>query len=178
MSSTDVDRIKEQLRDIETAQDKYVYFLLATSAAGIAYAMQRTSTTSLKVSDLLLGIAILYWMGSFYAGCRNRHFKIASDSSHLWSSMLEAATEAEGKLAGDPTKTAEANAIAKPLADELEKRRQCHHDSADNWFERQFKWLVRGALLMIGWHVFGMYERINPQPSAAQPPAIKAQTSS
>ncbi len=61
-------------RQLNEAQHKYTYFLLAVAASAIALVVQRTTDRSLDGSLILLGFAVLSWAASFGAGCRNRAF--------------------------------------------------------------------------------------------------------
>src|SRR2546428_11363650 len=52
-------------------QSKYVYFILAAAAGGIALAVRVTAEATLHWSLLPLGGAVLCWGLRFYHGCRN-----------------------------------------------------------------------------------------------------------
>src|SRR5437899_2980989 len=51
-------------------QSKYVYFILAAAAGGIALAVRMTTDATLHWSLAPLGAAVLSWGLSFYFGCR------------------------------------------------------------------------------------------------------------
>lgn len=53
----------------EAANEKHVYFLLATAAAAIGLAVQRTYGHSLAWSQIPLALAVLSWGISFLSGC-------------------------------------------------------------------------------------------------------------
>src|SRR4051812_41369765 len=57
----------QQIREASTL--KHAYFLLATAAAAIAFAVQRTSDRPLTCSMWPLGGAVLAWGYSFFCGC-------------------------------------------------------------------------------------------------------------
>ena len=50
----------EVYRQHRTAQDKYVYFLLAAVGAGIGFAISQTQTAKLAWTQLPLGCAIAF----------------------------------------------------------------------------------------------------------------------
>src|SRR5437773_7979116 len=52
-------------------QSKYVYFILAAAAGGIAVAVRMTADATLQWSLAPLGAAVVSWGLSFYHGCRN-----------------------------------------------------------------------------------------------------------
>jgi hypothetical protein len=70
-----MDKAAEQIhKQLHESQSKYTYFLLAAAASGIAFAVQRTTGRQIDWSMLLLGLAVLSWAISFFAGCRNRQY--------------------------------------------------------------------------------------------------------
>ena len=56
---------------------KYIYFLLATSGASIAYSVQIANTSKFSWPLLLLVAALVSWGISFYAGCKSLQFDIS-----------------------------------------------------------------------------------------------------
>ena len=52
------------------AYERYTYFLLATAAAAIAFAVQRTDQASLQYSQLPLAGAVAFWAASFWCGIK------------------------------------------------------------------------------------------------------------
>jgi hypothetical protein len=55
----------ELLKIYQSNQDKYIYFLLAASAACIALVIQLTTGKPLQCHHLILGAAIILWGASF-----------------------------------------------------------------------------------------------------------------
>src|SRR6266404_4481704 len=65
------DQDLELFRSHRAEQSKYVYFILAAAAGGIALAVRMTADATLHWSLIPLGVAVLSWGLSFYHGCRN-----------------------------------------------------------------------------------------------------------
>jgi len=61
----------EIYRQLRTHQEKYIYFILATAASAIAYALNRAEGRSLTLILIPWGIALTLWGLSFYFGCRH-----------------------------------------------------------------------------------------------------------
>src|SRR5438552_2743994 len=72
MNTTDQDI--ELFRLHRAEQSKYVYFILAAAAGGIALAVRMTADATLHWSLAPLGAAVLSWGLSFFHGCRNLQY--------------------------------------------------------------------------------------------------------
>src|SRR3990172_1762121 len=70
----DTDRDLELFRQHRAEQSKYVYFLLAAAASGVALAVRVTSAATLHWSLGPLGAAVLCWGLSFFHGCRHLQY--------------------------------------------------------------------------------------------------------
>lgn len=57
-------------KQLKTAQEKYIYFLLAAAASAIGFAITQTKTEALTMSHIPLGIAVFSWVLSFYSGLK------------------------------------------------------------------------------------------------------------
>jgi len=58
----------ELAREFKTAQDKYIYFLLAAAASAIGYAITQLELEPLTYYHIPLGLSILLWSYSFFSG--------------------------------------------------------------------------------------------------------------
>ena len=67
----DKNEIFEMYKQHRAGQDKYTYFLLATAAAAIAFAVQKTEGLLISWWLLPVAFAILFWGVSFYYGCKH-----------------------------------------------------------------------------------------------------------
>ncbi len=136
--------IAKQLHD---AQAKYTYFILAVAASGIALAVQRTTGDALSWIHLPLGLAVLSWAASFFAGCRNRDYFSTTLFANLAGLQLEDGTHPE--TPSHPQARATAYEGVRQAA-------ESNSASASFWGKMQFRLLVLGALFFLAWHVIEM----------------------
>jgi len=134
----------KQLRE---EQGKYTYFLLAAAASCIALAVQRTTGSVLAWSHLPLGLAVVCWAGSFWAGCYNRRYF----SSTLYANVALLQLE-DGSHPDQPDHPILVRAAMEGVMNAAEKS----STAANRWGQWQFRLLVSGALLFLLWHVLQM----------------------
>ena len=134
MASEDELELYRTLRD---GQDKLSYFLLASAAAAIGFAMQLTQDASVSTKQIPLAIAVLCWSVSFYYGCRY---------IRLVHSCLQANAHLLGALT-DSTRTGIENAF------------NTYNKKANASSKQQFRMLIVGAMFFISWHVTEMVYR-------------------
>lgn len=147
---------RELSKSLQEIQNKHCYFLLATAAAAIALSVRATAEASLSWSQLPLGLAVLSWGMSFYYGCR---FMTNVDivTSHTLTDMQIQAGELP--YSKEPNIELDYRAVAKQVYEDSVKSLS---ESAKNFNRRQFRLLVAGAVLFVGWHVLEMGIRTSP----------------
>jgi hypothetical protein len=144
------DQKLELYRQYRTAQDKYIYFLLAAAGAAIALAVHQTQDAKLSLSQIPLGVAVALWGLSFFYGCRHLIYTslVLRDNSALLDVQA-----GEHPMAGRDMDRIEAS--VKILRDIIEK-----HSTKASWFARlQFNSLVCGAIFYLAWHIYEMWLR-------------------
>lgn len=144
-------QIANQLHE---AQSKYTYFLLAVAASCIALAVQRTTGTRLTWQHALLGLAVVAWLGSFFAGCRNREYFSSALYANLASLQLEDGTHPEAPSHPE---------LVRAAYDGVLSAAKYNSSSANFWGLLQFRLLVGGAMLFLVWHVVDMQQTISNQ---------------
>jgi hypothetical protein len=138
------DKDLELFRQHRAEQSKYAYFLLAAAASGIALSVRATMEAVLHWSLLPLAAAVLAWGFSFYYGCR--HLDYVQGLTRTNAAMLQA-ERGEHPLAGpEPWKRAASVEVLKEI---LER----DSTTAAKHYLRQFRLLLTGAVLFLGWHV-------------------------
>jgi len=143
-----VQETKRQLAtQLNDAQAKYTYFLLAVAASAIAWAIQRTTGHSLEWQMIPLGLAVLSWAGSFWCGCRNRAYFSSTLYANL--ALLDLQDGSHPKTPSHP------DAIQAACAGVCRTAEQ-NSTSANFWGRLQFRLLVAGAVLFLLWHVMEM----------------------
>jgi len=126
------------------AQHKYVYFLLAAAASGIALALNRTAGTPLSRGHWVLGLAILSWGISFFCGCSHLDYFITVIYANAEYLKVRAGQEPE--VGRNPQLIdAASSGIMSAVNSNIQK--------ASKFASWQFKFLIWGALFYIGWHV-------------------------
>lgn len=146
----------ELFRQHRQGQDKYIYFLLAAVGAAIGFALAQTKGAALAWSQVPLGLAVLCWAGSFYAGCQRIRFIEASLRSNADLLQVEAGRH--------PNTGMHPHAIA-IASSELRSIFEKQGDGAKAFATWQFALLVAGAGLYVVWHVVEMFLR---RPDAAR----------
>jgi hypothetical protein len=125
------------------AQEKYTYFLLAGAGAAIAFAVTQSQTAMLSWSKLPLGLAVLSWAFSFYAGCRQ-----IRDVTNVMRANYDMLRVEEGLHPQFPAHP-QVIAMVQESVGEMS-------DKTGRWHVRQFRFLILGAVSYVLWHVTEM----------------------
>ena len=145
-------QIAQQLND---AQSKYTYFLLAVAASCIAFAVQRTTGVALSWKDAPLGVAVFCWGISFWAGCYNRKYH----STTLYANMALLQLN-DGNHPNQPTHPQMVQAAMEAVAYAAER----NSTSANLQGRWQFRMLITGAIFFLLWHIIGIATQHPPIP--------------
>ena len=142
------DQSIEVYRQLRSAQDKYIYFLLAGAASAIALALSRTEDLPLSLALIPWGLALLLWGMSFYFGCR-----------HLWyvSSTLFANLELLRVERGDHPDAGRNPQVIHAAAEGIKSAIEYNSNRASRLAWKQFYFFVAGAVAYIAWHLLQMY---------------------
>jgi hypothetical protein len=123
------------------SQEKYTHFLLATTAAAIAFSVQKTNGIGVSWSQIPLGLAVASWGYSFWCGC-NR----LTSMQEIAFVTLDALRASEIDR-GNPTKAGADYKIAR-----IKEIESLGNVSGKYW-RWQFSTLVGGGILFVAWHV-------------------------
>jgi hypothetical protein len=140
----------EIYRQHRTAQDKYVYFLLAAVGAGIALAVNQTQGAKLAWSQIPLACAVAFWALSFFFGCR--HLGYVESTLFANMGLLKVTAGEDPQIGRHPQLMAIASKGIQE-AIELNSKR------AGRFARWQFRSLVLGAISYLAWHVIEMWLR-------------------
>lgn len=144
------EEIREVYRQFRLTQDKYVYFLLAAAGAAIGFAVNQTHDSVLSRSQLPLGAAVLCWGLSFFFGCR--HLAYVGSTLYANAELLKVESGQHPEVGRHPQLMAAASeGIRSAIEDNSNRANRLGH--------MQFRFLVVGAVLYIGWHVLEMWLR-------------------
>ncbi len=134
-------------KQLHEAQSKYTYFLLAIAASAIAFAVQKTTGRPLDWSLVPLGLAVLSWAGSFFAGCRNRAYFNSTLYANIDLLQLQ-----DGSHPMSPRNPQEVVAACEGVREAA----NFNSSTANFWGHLQFRLLILGAVFFLVWHVFEM----------------------
>ena len=94
-----------------------------------------------------LGCAVACWLGSFFAGCRNRAY--FSSTLYANAALLQIR---DGTHSDIPHHPGAAEAAAQGIREAAE-----HNSSMANfWGHLQFRLLISGAIFFLVWHIIEM----------------------
>jgi hypothetical protein len=143
-----VSDLKEQIiSQLHESQSKYTFFLLAVAASCIALVVKQTTGVSLDWSHLPLGLAIFAWGLSFWSGCRNRAY--FNSTLYANNSLLQLQEGSHPKQPRHPEAVREAVEGVRSAASD-------NSDLGNRWARHQFRFLIAGALIYLGWHIMTM----------------------
>jgi hypothetical protein len=144
---SDNNEIFELYKQHQTNQDKYTYFLLATAAAAIAFAVQKTEGLLLSWWLLPVGVAIVSWGASFFFGCKNIIWVQTAIYANYNLLQLKRGVHPEQPPHPQLSEAA-IQGVDSALASNV--------SNAKFYAIWQFRTLILGALLFIAWRVLEM----------------------
>lgn len=127
-------------------QEKYIYFLLASGGAAVAFAITQTTEATLSITKIPLGLAVLCWGLSFYCGCKQ-----LLQTSNILQQNYEMLRVQAGLNPEFPPHPQIITIIRDAIGEQIKKSGQ--------WGRRQFLLLLAGAFFYVVWHVLEMYFR-------------------
>ncbi|WP_339279088.1 hypothetical protein NYE40_23860 [Paenibacillus sp. FSL W8-1187] len=146
------ENFREVYKQLQTSQDKYVYFILAATLASIAFAIKQSQALPLKMSQIPLALSVVCWGISFFLGCRNREY---------YNSTLYANSELlriqSGKLP-HPEYGNHPNYIL-AASEGILAAIQKNSNKVSNLGRNQMRMFLLGALFYTSWHIIEMYMR-------------------
>lgn len=146
------DEIKQLHNQLRTAQDKYSYFLLAIAASAIAFSIQITKSDVFSYSLSPLGLALIFWISSFYAGCRSIAFV---------NSTLYANAEYLKVKAGIHPEAGNHPEVIQAASEGIMEAIKSNSNNAGSYGNRQFNHLALGGVFFVTWHILEMAVRSN-----------------
>jgi hypothetical protein len=149
-------------------RQKYIYFLLASSGAGIFVGLNQTNGLSLNCSQIPMFLGFISWGVSFYFGCKSIETLSELDSNSL--AVL-------GGIAGALASVLETDEPDVFKAELLQEAFEIDFPKLEFWKQEkaiseklclsqlwQFRFLILGGCFYICWHIFEMYLRTITNP--------------
>jgi len=139
--------MNEVYRQFRTAQDKYVYFILAATGACVALAVNQTRAVALSYWQIPLGCAVLSWAISFFSGCRFVQYTTSSLYSNLELFLVEQGIHPDCEKHPQ---------VIQAASEGIRMALNSNSQRACKLCERQFTFLIIGAVLYLAWHILEM----------------------
>jgi hypothetical protein len=143
----------EIFRTLRSAQDRYAYFLLAVTGAGIALAVNQTHDAKLAWSQLPLLASVLCWALSFVFGCL--YLQYVNSTLYANYQLLRVESGQHPNVGVHPDRII---AVSAGIRSAIET----NSERSSKYARRQFALLTVGAVLFIAWHITEMYLRTVP----------------
>jgi hypothetical protein len=146
------DTTLELYKRYATEQDKYVYFLLPAAGAGIGFVVQRTDGALLTLPQCAAGLAVLFWGLSFWSGCRHIRARLLTVYNNMTLNQLY-----DGNHPMQPPPELFEAIVANTNASFDKATRRAARSG--RW---QFAFLVAGAIALVVWRFWDMFDRTFP----------------
>jgi hypothetical protein len=139
--------LNEQLADLhkrhEAAWNKFTYFILAITAASIAFALQRSEGASVDWTLLFLAFGLCLWALSFWCGISE--LKQASHALQKNYTLLEIEAGVYGRVSdGNPDVLSVKRSLSEAIKEAASK--------ADTYHSWQLRLYISGAVSYVFWH--------------------------
>lgn len=142
------ENVREVYRNLQSSQDKYIYFILASTVAAIGFSITQTQNLALSYTHIPLGLSLICWGLSFWFGCRNREYY--NSTLYANAELLKVQKGQHPKAGHHPEyiKTA-SEGIMDAINDNSEKVIKLGH--------LQMNMFIVGVLFFVCWRVIEMY---------------------
>jgi hypothetical protein len=129
------------IREILSAENKYIYYVLAATGACIAFAINKTDQALISWSHIPWVLAVLCWAISLYFGTRI----LMNETEYMADvALVDMTNQADPNFQPDPQF-------------EARRHRRAQRKGQYKWW--QFTLLLAGAAFFMIWHVLEMFLR-------------------
>jgi len=142
-----VDNKMQLHNQLNIAQGKYTYFLLAIAASAIAFSTQVTKESVFAFSLIPLGLAVLSWGLSFYCGCQNIRYSNSNTIANIELLRVQMGEHPDVQTHPQLMQVASEGIRS---AFKANTGKLC---SYNNW---QFRFILIGAVFFIVWRLLEM----------------------
>lgn len=139
---------REIYKALHDSQDKYVYFLLATTITAIGFIITRTQSLKLNINQIPLAISVISLGISFLCGCRNREY--VNSTLYANYDLLKVQSGQHPNVGTHPQLI---QAASEGITDAIES----NSNKASNLGKRQMQFFVIGVFFYIAWHILVMF---------------------
>lgn len=142
------ENVREVYRNLQSSQDKYIYFILASTVAAIGFSITQTQNLALSYTHIPLGLSLICWGLSFWFGCRNREYY--NSTLYANAELLKVQKGQHPKAGHHPEYIkAASEGIMDAINDNSEKVIKLGH--------LQMNMFIVGVLFFVCWRVIEMY---------------------
>lgn len=129
-------------------QERYTYYIVALSIACIGYAVHQTTGLGYSRSQVLLGMAVLFWAISAYLGLR--HSQLATSTVYTNMGLLKIGAGQDEIAGTDPQRIRIGQSTVTGIIKDYQKKAS----RVSVWQNRLF---YVALILYLLWHLYEMY---------------------
>lgn len=142
------ENVREVYRNLQSSQDKYIYFILASTVAAIGFSITQTQDLALSYTQIPLGLSLICWGLSFFFGCRNREY---------YNSTLYANAELLKVQKGQHPNAGSHPDYIKAASEGILNAINDNSDKVIKFGRLQMNMFIVGVLFFVCWRVIEMY---------------------
>ena len=146
--ATDTDGVLELFRQHRDFNNRFIYFLLAVAASGVAFAIQKSENAALEWPLIPLGLAVVSFGLSFYFGISTLRKVGAALGGNYSLLQLKVGAHPGQPPAGEATEAA-VKGTYRAIEESL--------NDAQKFSYRQIRLLFTGGIFFVVWHVLDLY---------------------
>jgi hypothetical protein len=149
--------MEEQLeiqKQFRQQQEKFIYYIIALAVAAIGFSVVKTTGQPLKLIQIPLGLAILFWGLSIYYGLN--FLKLITSTLYANNVYFDILQGLHPEVGKHPERIEAASSGIKQAMTR-------NSDKASKYASRQEKLFYFGIVLFITWHLFEMYYFTSPK---------------
>ncbi|QXE20044.1 hypothetical protein [Clostridium sp. 001] len=141
------ENFREVYKTLHNSQDKYVYFILATTIAAIGFAITRTQNLKLNINQIPLLISVISWGISFLCGCINREY--VNSTLYANSELLKVESGQHPKVGIHPQ-------LIKAASEGIREAMISNSNKANKLGKGQMCFFMIGVFFYLVWHIIVM----------------------
>lgn len=142
---------REIYKTLQNGQDKYIYFLLATTITAIGFVITRTQNLKLNITQIPLGISVLSLAISFLYGCKNREY--ANSTLYANYDLLRVQRGQDQEVGTNPQ-------LVQAKSEIITSAMETNSNKANKCGRKQMLFFEVGVFFYIVWHILEMFLKV------------------
>jgi hypothetical protein len=143
-----MDTQKAVFSQFHQQQQKYIYYLITISAAGIGFAIEKSFGQPFKMSMVLLGCALLFWALSIYLGLKRLKYGMSNLFANIELLKIEQGQHWISKVNPD---------LIQAAREGVKEGMDANSQKASSFFKLQGTFFILGVISFILWHGVEIY---------------------